>query len=180
MVTRSEVHFPPPPRPQEPWKEFFSNQEKHSSDSHQVLPSYCYIVPIYPLLLSQASPHAFLELLASQPPLRALSSLRQELHSTEAYLPHGLLMGVITRKFHPSFQRKKDSSQLCFCSVWVRDPSDQVRVTLWEGSVGEHYSKLQEGRLLVIKGFRVRPLYQPEQQGPDRERLSPAEVSISE
>ena len=119
--------------------------------------------------------------MASNPPFGNLSVLRSHVNTSEAYLPHGLLMGVITRKFQPSFHKRRDLTEGCCCSVWVRDLSDQVRVTFWEGAVQEHYSKLQEGRLLVIKGFKVRPIYQPEQQqGPDWDRLSPAEVSISE
>ncbi|KAI6658630.1 hypothetical protein LOD99_15428 [Oopsacas minuta] len=162
MATQTENHFPPPPRPLEPWNEFMSQQSKLSADA-----------------LAVSDPITCFELINSSPsPRENISILRSQLGTTLPYRPDALLIGVITRKFHPIFfTKKRNSSDFCFFAIWVKDASDLVRVSFWGSSViKRNYSRLQEGRLLVIKGYRVKDVYQQDKYNSDPHHLSPAEV----
>ena len=165
MATRSENLFLPPPIPQENWKEFMSELEGVSEN-----------------FLESASPQTFLQLLSkATPPLNKLSLLRSLLNRRDPpNLSHAMLVGVITRKFHPVFFKKKLSADCCFFTVWIRDSTDEIRVSFWGDSiVRPNYGKLQEGRMVVIVGYKVKSLFLNDRSSTyETDRLSPAEASL--
>ena len=162
-ATRSENLFLPPPKPQESWREFVSELEGVGEN-----------------LLEPASPQSFLQLLSkAAPPLNKLSILRSLLTLRDPpNLSDALLVGVITRKFHPVFFKKKLSSECCFFAIWIRDATDEIRVSFWgDKIVRTNYGKLQEGRLIVIVGYRVKGLFQNDRLF-EKDRLSPVEANL--
>ena len=164
-ATRSENLFLPPPKPQESWKEFMSDLEGVSKNS-----------------LESATPQTFLRLLSkATPPLNKLSVLRALLSLRDPpNLSNAILVGVITRKFHPVFFKKKLSADSCFFAIWIRDATDEIRVSFWGDSiVRANYGKLQEGRLVVIVGYKVKSLFQNDRICTyETDRLSPAEANL--